>query len=69
VAESPRTTRTDGVLVGYNFEGFIFVIVDIVPLNSIKSLESLSQMLTEEKFRAFSWSCAGDLMVLGVLES
>jgi hypothetical protein len=28
----------DGVLVGYNFEAFIFVIVDVVPLAQINTL-------------------------------
>jgi len=27
------TKHPDGVLIGYNFEGFIFVIVYIVPFN------------------------------------
>lgn len=61
--------KPDGILVGFNFEGFIFVIVDVVPLASIKSLENFSEILQEPKFRAFSWSCAGHLMVLGVLEN
>lgn len=71
VADKPVTTatRSDGILVGYNFEGFIFVIVDIVPMNTIESLDQLSNILTEDKFRAFSWSCAGDLQILGVLET
>jgi hypothetical protein len=62
-------TMPDGVLVGYNFEAFIFVIVDVVPLAQINTLQSLSDLLAEPKFRAFSWSCAGHLMVLGVLEN
>lgn len=61
--------RRDGILIGFNFEGFIFVIVDVVPLEEAQSLDNLSEILTENKFRAFSWSCAGNLMVLGVLES
>lgn len=32
-------------------------------------MDAFSDILSEPKFRAFSWSCAGDLMVLGVLES
>ena len=52
-------------MIGFNFEGFIFVVVDVVPENT---LDRLSEILSEPKFRAFSWSCAGDLMVLGVLE-
>lgn len=41
------------------------MVVDVVPE---KTLDRLSEILSEPKFRAFSWSCAGDLMVLGVLE-
>ena len=71
VADKPANVRTrnDGVLVGYNFEGFIFVVVDVVPLEKVSSLDQLGDILTEDKFRAFSWSCAGDLTVLGVLET
>lgn len=67
MADTP-TTKEPGILVGYNFEGFIFVIVDIVPMSKVQSMDSLSEILSEPKFRAFSWSCAGDLMILGVLE-
>lgn len=26
--------RQEGILIGFNFEGFIFVIVDVVPLDT-----------------------------------
>jgi len=55
--------------VGYNFEGFTFVIVAIVPFTQFKDLESLAQILQEPKLGAFKWSCSGDLMILGILES
>lgn len=41
------------------------MVVDVVPE---ENLSRLSDILSEPKFRAFSWSCAGELMVLGVLE-
>ena len=37
--------HSDGILVGYNFEGFTFVIVAIVPFSQFKDLESLAQIL------------------------
>jgi hypothetical protein len=55
--------------VGYNFEGFIFVIVGIVPFSQFKDLESLNKIMQQPKLNAFKWSCSGDLMILGILES
>ena len=42
------------------------MVVDVVPADT---LPRLSELLSEPKFRAFSYSCAGHLAVLGVLES
>lgn len=61
--------HSDGVLVGFNFEGFTFVIVAIVPFSQFKDLEGLARILKEPKLGAFKWSCSGDLMILGILES
>jgi len=55
--------------VGYNFEGLTFVIVSILPFSAFKSLESLTKVLQEPKLKAFSWNCAGDLIILGILET
>ncbi len=37
--------HNEGILVGYNFEGFTFVIVAIVPFTQFKDLESLAMIL------------------------
>ena len=48
----------DGLLVGFNYEGFLFVIVEVVPLDKIPDnpkdpnmtkVEILSKMIREEK--------------------
>ena len=31
----------DGLLVGFNFEGFLFVITTVIPRDKIKSLDQL----------------------------
>ena len=59
----------DGLLVGFNFEGFLFVITTVIPRDEIKSLDQLHSMLSEEKFQTFKWYCAGDPLILGVIES
>jgi hypothetical protein len=66
----------EGLLVGFNFEGFVFVIVAVVPLQSIKSSdgsheslpEKLHKIIREKKFSAFNRHCAGELIILGVIE-
>lgn len=42
------------------------MVVDVIP---VETLDRLQEILSEPKFRAFNWSCAGELMCLGVLES
>ena len=59
----------DGLLVGFNFEGFLFVITTVIPRDKIKSLDQLQQIVKEEKFQTFKWYCAGDPLVLGVIET
>ncbi len=46
VAET-QAKRHEGILVGFNFEGFIFVIVDVVALDACQSIENLSDILSE----------------------
>lgn len=59
----------DGLLVGFNFEGFLFVITTVIPRDQIRSLDQLQQIVQEEKFQTFKWYCAGDPLILGVIES
>ena len=40
----------EGILIGYNFEGFIFVVADIVPFDRITSLATVQEIITEPKF-------------------
>ena len=35
----------DGLLVGFKFESFFFVITSVIPLEQIKSIDSLSKTL------------------------
>ena len=59
----------DGLLVGFNFEGFLFVVTSVIPRDEIKSLDQLQSIVSEEKFHTFKWYCAGDPLILGVIES
>lgn len=62
----------EGLLVGFNFEGFVFVIVSVVPLEAISGQghlpSQLGQIIRESKFTAFDQHCAGELIILGVIE-
>lgn len=64
-----KLAMKDGLLVGFNFEGFLFVITSVIPREEIKSLDELQSILNEEKFHTFKWYCAGDPLILGVIES
>ena len=67
----------EGLLVGFNFEGFLFVIVTVVSLDQIvrdkeseeKLPELLERIIKETKFSAFNQHCAGELIILGVIEN
>jgi len=67
----------EGLLVGFNFEGFLFVIVSVVSFDSIPKdtntqealPELLNQVIKETKFCAFNQHCAGELIILGVIEN
>ena len=67
----------DGLLVGYNMEGFLFVITTIIPRDHLEkldqdlnnSIERISRILTEEKFQTFKWYYGGDPLILGVIEN
>jgi len=67
----------DGFLVGFNYEGFLFVIVAVVPLGSIPQpadpqktqVEVLDDLIRNEpQLTAMNTYCAGELIVLGVIE-
>lgn len=38
-SKGASSKRSDGILIGFNFEGFIFVIVDVVPLDKEMNLD------------------------------
>ena len=65
-------------MIGFNYEGFQFVIVAVVPLDSIpepkdknmSKVELLSKLIREEKqFTTMNTYCAGELIILGVIEN
>ena len=64
-----KLSSKDGLLVGFNFEGFLFVVTSVIPRDEIDSLDQLQAILHEEKFQTFKWYCAGDPLILGVIES
>ena len=77
---SPHEEIKDGLLVGFNYEGFLFVIVAVVPLEQIPDpdkananftkIEVLSKMIREDRqFTAMNTYCAGELIILGVIEN
>ena len=67
----------DGLLVGFNYEGFLFVIVAVVPLDAITlpkdgeqtRVQVLNELVRQNpQLTAMNSYCAGELIVLGVLE-
>ena len=67
----------DGILVGFNYEGFLFVIVAVVPLDLIpepsdkakSKVELLNTLISEHKqLTEMNTYCAGELIILGVIE-
>lgn len=67
----------EGLLVGFNFEGFLFVIVSVVSFAEIPKdantneplPDLLNKTIKETKFQAFNQYCAGELIILGVIEN
>ena len=67
----------EGLLVGFNYEGFLFVIVAVVPLEQIPEsqypgktrVQVLDEMIREQRqLTAMNTYCAGELIILGVIE-
>lgn len=58
----------EGLLVGFNFEGFLFVITSVIQRDQVESLDQLSTMIQEPKFQAFNRYCAGEPVILGAIE-
>ena len=57
-----------GYLVGYNFEGFQFVISSVIELSAVQSVDDLHKALHSQKFQAFNHYCASEPIILGVVE-
>jgi hypothetical protein len=64
-----KLSSKDGLLVGFNFEGFLFVITSVIPRDEIQSPSQLQKIVNEPKFQTFKWYCAGDPLILGVIET
>ncbi len=60
---------SEGFLVGYNFEGFLFVITSVIPSDKIESIPMLQQIIQEQKFQTFNRYCASEPIILGIIES
>ena len=64
--------------MGFNYEGFLFVIVAVVPLDLIpepsaesskSKVDILSELISNDaQLTAMNTYCAGELIVLGVIE-
>ena len=61
--------HSEGILVGFNFQEFLFVVTEVVPPSKITNMKTLMQILEEPKFKKFNWYCGGSPMVLGVIET
>jgi hypothetical protein len=48
-----KLSTSDGLLVGFNFEGFLFVITTVIPREKIQSLAQLQQIVNQERLQAF----------------
>ena len=70
----------DGILVGFNFDEFIFVVVAIVPWRlideaakaageDVPNSQYLSLIIQEEQFTALNIYCASKLTILGMVEN
>ena len=59
----------EGFLIGFNFEGFLFVISAVIPRDKFRTLEELNSVIQEPKFQAFNKYCAGEPLLLGVIEN
>ena len=60
--------KQEGILVGFNFVGFLFVITKVIPRESFHTLEQLQETLESEKIQIFKWYCEADPVILGVYE-
>ena len=69
VLANPKSFSKGGLLIGFNFSGFLFVVTKVVPRDQFKTLQHLQVMVANNKQKSFNWYCAGSPMILGVLET
>ena len=66
--EKMLDTAEDCALVGFNFSGFLFVVIKAVPRKQFESFAHLQTLVQANKQKSFNWYCAGSPMILGHLD-